>query len=92
MQEAGMKAPSKAEPQVREQLNNQKGFLGELEKSIASLVDSLEVVIRDEQSPECKADKVLPKLVPLAEEIRTNNFRIEDAIDAILGIIRRCEL
>ena len=29
MQEAGMKAPSKAEPQVREQLNNQKGFLGE---------------------------------------------------------------
>ena len=26
---------------VREQLNNQKGFLGELEKSIASLVDSL---------------------------------------------------
>jgi hypothetical protein len=83
---------SKAEPQVREQLNNQKLFLGELEKSIASLVDSLEGVIRDEQSPECKADKVLPKLVPLAEEIRTNNFRIEDAIDAILGIIRRCEL
>ena len=83
---------SKAEPQVREQLNNQKLFLGELEKSIASLVDSLEGVIRDEQSPECKADKVLPKLVPLAEEIRTNNFRIADAIDAILGIIRRCEL
>jgi hypothetical protein len=83
---------SKAEPQVREQLNNQKLFLGELEKSIASLVDSLEGVIRDEQSPECKADKVLPKLVPLAEEIRTNNFRIKDAIDAILGIIRRCEL
>ena len=92
MQEAGMKAPSKAEPQVREQLNNQKGFLGELEKSIASLVDSLEVVIRDEQSPECKADKVVPNLVPLAEEICTNNVRIEDAIDAILGIIRRCEL
>ena len=49
MQEAGMKAPSKAEPQVREQLNNQKGFLsfaiwmGELEKSIASLVDSLKL-------------------------------------------------
>jgi len=39
MQEAGMKAPSKAEPQVREQLNNQKGFLGELEKSIASLIE-----------------------------------------------------
>ena len=92
MQEAGMKAPSKAEPQVREQLNNQKLFLGELEKSIASLVDSLEGVIRDEPNPDGKADKVVPKLVPLAEEIRTNNFRIEDAIDAILGIIRRCEL
>ena len=37
---------SKAEPQVREQLNNQKLFLGELEKSIASLVDSLKGVIR----------------------------------------------
>ena len=58
MQEAGMKAPSKAEPQVREQLNNQKGFLsfaiwmGELEKSIASLVDSLKGVIRDEPNPD----------------------------------------
>jgi len=83
---------SKAEPQVREQLNNQKLFLGELEKSIASLVDSLKGVIRDEPNPDGKADKVVPKLVPLAEEIRTNNFRIEDAIDAILGIIRRCEL
>ena len=83
---------SKAEPQVREQLNNQKLFLGELEKSIASLVDSLKGVIRDEPNPDGKADKVVPKLVPLAEEIRTNNFRIEDAIDAILRIIRRCEL
>jgi len=83
---------SKSEPQVREQLNNQKFYLGELEKSIASLVDSLEGVIRDEPSTECKADKVLPKLVPLAEEIRTNNFRIEDAIAAIYGIFRRCEL
>ena len=83
---------SKAEPQVREQLNNQKLFLGELEKSIACLVDCLKGVIRDEPNPDGKADKVVPKLVPLAEEIRTNNFRIEDAIDAILRIIRRCEL
>ena len=65
MQEAGMKAASNAEPQVREQLNNQKGFLGELEKSIASLVDSLKGVIRDEPNPDGKADKVVPKLVPL---------------------------
>ena len=93
MQEAGMKAPSKAEFQVRQQLSIQKDALSELEKGIADLAERLEGILRKEsECKECKESKEPSELVPLAGEIRQHNFRIGLAIESIFGIIRRCEL